>query len=153
MKCSHRFALVNAVMNIQVPWNVGNFLTSWKLVSFSQRTLLQGVSKYVIMPLFLVNGTITIFSGLTNWVLSHHCCITCEASWRKALICCSEIFHSLGQQNYPSVYQPLSPSTLIRFSRVNVMSPPLQTALGQTCPVFLLVAVIFLLRSMEMTQW
>jgi hypothetical protein len=39
-------ALVNAVMNIRVPLNVGN-CTSCKPVSFSRRTLLQGVSKYV----------------------------------------------------------------------------------------------------------
>jgi hypothetical protein len=37
-------ALVNAVMNLQVPYSVGNFLTSYKLVSFS-RTVLHGVSK------------------------------------------------------------------------------------------------------------
>ena len=30
-------ALVNAVMNFQVPYNVGNFLTSRKPVSFSRR--------------------------------------------------------------------------------------------------------------------
>ena len=30
--------LVSAVMNLQVPWNAGNFLTSCKLVSFSRRT-------------------------------------------------------------------------------------------------------------------
>jgi hypothetical protein len=28
------WALVNAVMNIQLPLNVGNFLTSWLSVSF-----------------------------------------------------------------------------------------------------------------------
>jgi hypothetical protein len=33
-------ALVNAVMNLRVPQNVGNFLTSWKLVSCSRRTVL-----------------------------------------------------------------------------------------------------------------
>ena len=38
-------ALVNAVMNIWVPENVGNFLTSCKPVSFSRRALLHGVSK------------------------------------------------------------------------------------------------------------
>jgi len=37
-------ALVNAVMNLRVPYNAGNFLTSCKPVSFS-RTLLHGVSK------------------------------------------------------------------------------------------------------------
>jgi hypothetical protein len=38
-------ALVNVVMNLQVPYNVGNFLTNWKLVSFSRRTQLHGVRK------------------------------------------------------------------------------------------------------------
>jgi len=37
-------ALVNAVMNLRVPQNAGNFLTSCKPVSFSRRTLLHGVS-------------------------------------------------------------------------------------------------------------
>jgi hypothetical protein len=37
------------VMNLQVPYNAGNFLTSWKLVSFSRRTLLHGVRKYVCL--------------------------------------------------------------------------------------------------------
>ena len=37
--------LVSAVMNLRVPWNVGNFLTSCKPVSFSRRTLHHGVSK------------------------------------------------------------------------------------------------------------
>jgi len=37
--------LVSAVMNLRVPGNVGNFLTSCKLVSFSGRTLHHGVSK------------------------------------------------------------------------------------------------------------
>jgi len=38
--------LVSAVMNLRVPWNVGNFLTSCKPVGFSRRTLHHGVSKY-----------------------------------------------------------------------------------------------------------
>jgi len=37
-------ALVNVVMNVLVPQNVGYFLTSWEPVSFSRRTLLHGVS-------------------------------------------------------------------------------------------------------------
>jgi hypothetical protein len=37
--------LVNAVMNLRVPQNAENFLTSCKPVSFSRRTLLHGVSK------------------------------------------------------------------------------------------------------------
>jgi len=39
-------ALVNAAMNLQVPQNVGNFLSIWGFVSFSGRTLLQGVSYF-----------------------------------------------------------------------------------------------------------
>jgi hypothetical protein len=38
-------ALVNAVINLRVPYNAGNFLMSCKPVSFSRRTLLYGVSK------------------------------------------------------------------------------------------------------------
>jgi hypothetical protein len=38
-------ALVNAVMNIRFSNTAGNFLTSFKPVSFSIRTLLHGVSK------------------------------------------------------------------------------------------------------------
>jgi hypothetical protein len=40
--------LANMVMNLQVPLNVGNFLTSCKPVSFSRRTLLHGISKKVV---------------------------------------------------------------------------------------------------------
>ena len=40
--------LVSAVMNLQVPWNAWNFLTSCKPVSFSRRTLHHGVSKYIM---------------------------------------------------------------------------------------------------------
>jgi hypothetical protein len=40
-------ALVNAVMNLRVPKNGGNFLTSCKPVSFSRMTLLHGISKQV----------------------------------------------------------------------------------------------------------
>ena len=37
--------LVSAVMNLRVPWNAGNFLTSCKPVSCSRRTLHHGLSK------------------------------------------------------------------------------------------------------------
>ena len=37
--------LVSAVMNLRVPWNAGNFLTSCKPVSCPKRTLHRGVSK------------------------------------------------------------------------------------------------------------
>jgi hypothetical protein len=38
-------AIVNGVMNLRVPKNAGNFLTSCTPVSFSRRTVLHGVSK------------------------------------------------------------------------------------------------------------
>jgi hypothetical protein len=40
-------ALVSAVMNLRVSSNAGNFLTSYKPVSCSRRSLLHGVSKQV----------------------------------------------------------------------------------------------------------
>ena len=40
--------LVSAVMNLRVPWNAGDFLTSCNPVSFSRRTLRHGVSKLVL---------------------------------------------------------------------------------------------------------
>jgi len=39
--------LVSAAMNLRVPWNAGNFLTSCKPVSSSRRTLHHGVSEWV----------------------------------------------------------------------------------------------------------
>ena len=37
--------LVNAGMNIRVPYNAGNFLTGRETVSFSERILLHGASE------------------------------------------------------------------------------------------------------------
>jgi len=42
-------ALLNAVMNLWFPLILGNFLTSCKLVHFSRRTLLLGVSMELIL--------------------------------------------------------------------------------------------------------
>jgi hypothetical protein len=38
-------AFVKTVMKLQVLYNTGNFLAGWGTVSFSGRTLLQGISK------------------------------------------------------------------------------------------------------------
>jgi len=38
-------AIVNAVMNLRIPQNVGDFLTSREPARFSRRTLLHAVSK------------------------------------------------------------------------------------------------------------
>ena len=46
------WTLVSAVLNLRVPWNAGNFLTSCKPVSFSRRTLHHGVSKQVGLELY-----------------------------------------------------------------------------------------------------
>jgi CRISPR/Cas system-associated protein Cas7 (RAMP superfamily) len=44
----HRWReLLDAVMNLRVPYNAGNFFTSCKPVSFLRRTVLYGVSRYV----------------------------------------------------------------------------------------------------------
>jgi len=48
-------AIVNAVMNLLVPYNVGIILTSCKPVSFLRRTIFHGVSKLVINAV-LLNG-------------------------------------------------------------------------------------------------
>ena len=51
-------ALVNAVMNLRVPQNAGNFLSSLERFSFSGRTLLHGESKYMeITTLWFVTHT------------------------------------------------------------------------------------------------
>jgi hypothetical protein len=39
------WALANEVTDFRDPENSGNFLTGWKTISFSRRTLLHGVSK------------------------------------------------------------------------------------------------------------
>ena len=67
--------LVSAVMNLRVPWNAGNFLTSCKPVSFSRRTLHHGVSKFdgisYLRYCHLILGWDTkIFTALF-WVFPH----------------------------------------------------------------------------------
>jgi hypothetical protein len=54
--------IVNAVMNLRVPQNVGNFLTSCKPVSFSRRILFHRVSKFIFKECIL----------RTNMVLYEH---------------------------------------------------------------------------------
>jgi predicted P-loop ATPase/GTPase len=41
-------ALVNVVMNLWVPLRVGHFVSSYKPVSFSRKTVLCGVSKQAV---------------------------------------------------------------------------------------------------------
>ena len=50
--------LVSTVMNVRVPWNGGNFLTSCKPVSVSRRILHHGVSKYLLKYKYLYIYTV-----------------------------------------------------------------------------------------------
>ena len=66
--------LVSAVMNLRVPCNAGNFLTSCKPVSFS-RTLLHGVSKYIYLTSFLIQSFWSV--SIQDSILSvHHVTVT-----------------------------------------------------------------------------
>ena len=56
--------LASAVMNLLVPGNVGNFLTSCKPVSFSRRTLHHGVSKYCSECPVDLHGSLSILLAL-----------------------------------------------------------------------------------------
>ena len=56
---------MNAVMNLRVPYNAGNFLTSWEAVNFSRRTLLRGVSKVKGATFYVTisYNTLKMFTG------------------------------------------------------------------------------------------
>jgi hypothetical protein len=71
-------ALVNAVMNLRVPQNPGNFLTSCKPVSFSRRTLLHrrclGVASGATAPGPAIEGAPrfrpkVVLMSLSNYIL------------------------------------------------------------------------------------
>ena len=68
--------LVSAVMNLRVPWNVGNFLTSCKPVSFSRRTLHHGVSKWVIS--FCFNTCAVHLYYFVLWTTNVQLMIICD---------------------------------------------------------------------------
>jgi hypothetical protein len=55
-------AIVNAVINLGVPYNARNFLTSCKPVSFATSTVLYGVSKWVSNDHGIHWGLVYIFS-------------------------------------------------------------------------------------------
>jgi len=65
--------LVSAVMNLQVPRNAENFLTSCKPVSFSRRTLHHGVSKLIEDLNFFRNifKTLGFFYRSDVWLTVH----------------------------------------------------------------------------------
>jgi len=47
---------VNAVTNLRVPQNAGNFLTLWEPVSFTRMTLLHGVLLLLLLLLFIYHN-------------------------------------------------------------------------------------------------
>ena len=59
--------LVSAVMNLRLPWNAGNFLTSYKPVSFSRRTLHHGVSKLDLIHTNYLRLLCQLQSGCIDW--------------------------------------------------------------------------------------
>ena len=63
---------VSAVMNLGVPWNAGNFLTSCKPVSFSRWTLHHGRSKWSKMYIGLYYIKYLLFLSDCNetWIFS-----------------------------------------------------------------------------------
>ena len=64
-------ALVNAVMNLRVPQNAGNFLSSSGSVIFPRRTLLNGVSKQVILTNTDLTCLHTVFTASTGCKTKH----------------------------------------------------------------------------------
>ena len=82
--------LVSAVMNLRVPWNAGNFLTSCKPVSCSRRTLHHGVSKYYRLQhlTYLCNLARYWLRSPWGW---HNLAETCRGN----VIICQLIVHRL----------------------------------------------------------
>ena len=70
-------ALLNAVMNIQVPQNAGNCLTSCKPVNFARRTLFHGISTYGVCCT-LYNHSLTMETDRAIGFLWHN--VICEIS-------------------------------------------------------------------------
>ena len=96
-------ALVYEVINLRVPWNAGNFLTSWRPVNFSGRTLLQGVK---------VVGQVTPFTETIETV--HHLVkrILTRKSWTRA---CPGIETSSLQQAHLKKEAVPASETLVGF--------------------------------------
>ena len=67
--------LVSVVMNLWLLWNAGNFLTSCKPVSFSRRTLHNGVSNYA-----------WISSHAFSWLLCLCLCTTFVSEIERSIL-------------------------------------------------------------------
>jgi hypothetical protein len=60
------WAVVNAVVNLRVAQNEGNFLTSWETVSFSGRTLLYEISFSFVISWFSVFSVSPVFLSVST---------------------------------------------------------------------------------------
>ena len=84
--------VVSAVMNLGVPWNAGNYLTSCKSVSFSRKTLHHGVSKYIIDIWYFVLFSITGMTLLKADNGSRNPIQSCETLQRKLYNCNTSVY-------------------------------------------------------------
>jgi hypothetical protein len=114
---------VSALMNLRVPQKAGNFLTSWQTVSLSRRTLLHGVSKYMI-----------IWTAVVYW-FAYYISSQNNSLWSEmlALIC-------MSRKNYVTTSVTLMTGVLL-MARVEPIpnshppSPPLSLSLSLSlCP-------------------
>ena len=80
-----RRTLVSAVMNLRVPWNAGNFLTSCKLVSCSRRTLHRGVSKYNQLYMIFIFVTYFVRTTMCVYLIFYLRCIGFIKTRRKRI--------------------------------------------------------------------
>ena len=62
------WALVSTVTNLRVTQNAENFLTTWKPVSLSKRTLLHAVSRILLRPVLTSSSCRTIKSVQYCWI-------------------------------------------------------------------------------------
>jgi hypothetical protein len=85
---------MNRSINLRVPQNAGNFLTSQRPISYSRRTLLQAVSQYQIIVAFLISTSDSnvvkrsdqMFSMLEHTELDHFQHIVYHITHLKALL-------------------------------------------------------------------
>jgi hypothetical protein len=65
--------IVNEVMNLRAPQNVGNFLTSSEAVSFSRRTLLPAVSEVIpVSDQEKLHEVVWASGGQLQYILDFH---------------------------------------------------------------------------------
>ena len=112
---------VSAVMNLRVPWNAGNFLTSCKPVSFSRSTLHHVVSKISIPSLEHTVFPIQQVTGFFLWVnreVNHWPPYVCMYIYIYIYICMYIYMYV-----YIYIYTELCPYPSARFASLWVSFP------------------------------